>query len=170
MTQYRYLQAFVDKSGKPHVYFRRRGYPRIRLPDQVSSPEFALAYAAAIREEPMPPASSLLGGIIARPDRNPNAVQPLIGVYLLMRKGKVVYIGSSLNMPRRVADHRTNGRPFDKAFYIATTPREREALERVLIAAIRPLQNRVGTERNGLAVLSNLKTVMSNPLTSLEKK
>jgi hypothetical protein len=164
MKRYRYLQSFIDKSGKPHVYFRRQGHSRIRLPDQVGSPEFVLAYAAAMRQGPMPPASSLPGGVIAPRGRDPNTVQPLIGVYLLMRKGKVVYIGSSLNMPQRVADHRTNGRPFDKAFYIATTALEREALERVLIAAINPPQNRVGTERNGFAVGQTSRSALSNPL------
>jgi hypothetical protein len=34
--------------------------------------------------------------------KNPNAVQPLIGVYLLMLKGKIVCVGESLNMPKRV--------------------------------------------------------------------
>jgi hypothetical protein len=61
-----------------------------------------------------------------------------------MLKGKVAYIGSSLNMPQRVAAHRSNGRPFDQAFYIATKAKERDALERVLIRAINPPQNRTG--------------------------
>jgi hypothetical protein len=65
-----------------------------------------------------------------------------------MRRGKIIYIGSSLNMPRRVTDHRSNGRPFDKAFYIATTAREREALEKVLIAAINPSQNQRGRAKH----------------------
>jgi hypothetical protein len=55
-----------------------------------------------------------------------------------MLNDEIAYVGSSLNMPRRVAEHRKNGRPFDDAFYIATTAGEREALERVLIAAINP--------------------------------
>jgi hypothetical protein len=67
-----------------------------------------------------------------------------MGVYLLMLRGQIVYIGSSLNMPVRVAQHRGNGRPFDRAFFIATTARQRHALERVMIRAINPPQNRVG--------------------------
>jgi hypothetical protein len=69
-------------------------------------------------------------------------VQPLIGVYLLMLRGQIVYVGSSLNMPVRVSDHRSNGRPFDRVFYIATVANQREALERVLIRAINPPQNK----------------------------
>jgi hypothetical protein len=68
---------------------------------------------------------------------------PLVGVYLLMRKGKVVYIGSSLNMPDRVADHRTNGRPFDQAVYIVTRANQRKRLEAILIRAIKPAQNKI---------------------------
>jgi len=54
---------------------------------------------------------------------------------------KVVYVGSSLRMPQRVADHRSNGRPFDEVFYIATTPEQRKGLEKTLIRTINPLQN-----------------------------
>jgi predicted GIY-YIG superfamily endonuclease len=81
-------------------------------------------------------------GISVAQDADPSTVQPLIGVYLLLLKGKVVYVGSSLNMPNRVARHRTNGRPFDQVFYIATTANQREALETTLIRAISPPQNK----------------------------
>jgi hypothetical protein len=56
---------------------------------------------------------------------------PLVGVYLLMLNWKVVYIGSSLNIPSRIKEHRTNGRPFDQAFYIATSAEQRETLEKI---------------------------------------
>jgi hypothetical protein len=45
-------------------------------------------------------------------------------------------------MPKRIAAHRVNGRPFDQVFYIATSARQREGLERLLIRAINPPQNR----------------------------
>jgi hypothetical protein len=92
------------------------------------------------RSEP-PLTSALSGGIVASAD----TAQPLIGVYLLLLKGKISYVGSSLHMPRRVADHRSNGRPFDRVFYIATKANEREMLEATLIRAINPTQNRRGT-------------------------
>jgi len=113
-TKYRYVQSFIDEVGKVRNYFRRPGYPRIALPDQIGSPEFIRAHAAALKSKRTPPRSALRGGVES------SGAQPLIGVYLLMLRGKVVYVGSSLNMPKRVADHRSNGRPFDKAFYIAT--------------------------------------------------
>jgi hypothetical protein len=87
--------------------------------------------------------SAFPGGIVRSRDRkNPNAVQPLIGVYLLLLRYSVVYIGESLNMPERVAAHRSNGRPFDQVYYIATTANQRAGLERILIRAINPPGNR----------------------------
>jgi predicted GIY-YIG superfamily endonuclease len=141
MRKYRFVQKFVSR-GIPHLYFRRKGYPLIALPGPLGSPEFILAWTAAYKGEPLPPASSLPGGVIAKRDQDPNTVQPLIGVYLLMLKGRVVYVGSSLHMPRRVAAHRSGCRPFDQVFYIPTKANQYEALERVLIKAINPEQNR----------------------------
>jgi hypothetical protein len=82
------------------------------------------------------------GCVRSRGRKDPNLVQPLIGVYLLLLKGKIVYAGESLNMPKRVAEHRANGRPFDQAYYIATAANQRANLERVLIRAINPPGNR----------------------------
>jgi hypothetical protein len=137
---YRYLQAFIDDGGKHRIYFRRVGHPKIPLPGPIGSPEFILAYTAAFNE-PLVPPSSLPGGVIAKRGRDPNAVQPLVGVYLLLLKGQIAYVGESLNMPKRVAEHRSNCRPFDQVFYIATKANERVALERILIKAIIPPQN-----------------------------
>src|SRR5262249_55186972 len=132
--QFRYVQSFVDSEGTVRHYFRRRGYPRTTLPNVMGTPEFILTYTAALNKPPLVPASSLSSGVRVRRGWKPDTVQPLIGVYLLLRKGKVVYVGSSLNMPQRVADHQKNGRPFDQAFFIATKANQREALEQVLIA------------------------------------
>lgn len=70
---------------------------------------------------------------------------PNVGVYLLLLKGKVVYVGSSKRMPKRVAAHRNGSRPFDQAFYIPTKDGERLNLEATLIRAIRPAQNKIGS-------------------------
>lgn len=72
---------------------------------------------------------------------------PLVGVYLLLLKGRVVYIGSSKNMPMRVRQHRNGSRPFDNAYYIATTESEMRSLEASLIKAMLPVQNTSGTAR-----------------------
>ena len=135
-----YVHRFVDRHGTPRLYFRRKGY-RAPLPGPLGSSRFLRAYAAAL-EAPVITPSTRPGGVIAKHNH------PLIGVYLLIRKGRIVYVGSSLTMPKRVAEHRTNGRVFDQAFYIATTAKQRETLERILIRELGPAQNR-GHRLNG---------------------
>jgi hypothetical protein len=71
---------------------------------------------------------------------------PDVGVYILLLKGKIVYVGSSRTMRRRVAKHRTNGRPFDQVFYVATAEAERLRLEMTLIKAINPPGNIKGAQ------------------------
>jgi hypothetical protein len=138
----KYVQRWVDSAGKTQLYFRRPGWPRERLPGPIGSPEFVAAYEAVFNEPRVIP-STLPGGVVrSRARKNPNAVQPLIGVYLLLLRGRVVYVGESLNMPKRVAGHQSNGRPFDQVYYIATAANQRAALERILIQAINPSQNR----------------------------
>jgi integrase len=50
----RYVQAWVDIEGRSHHYFRRRGSPRVRLPGPPGSPEFMIAYQAALASAPEP--------------------------------------------------------------------------------------------------------------------
>ena len=139
---------YVNKARKDdrvRYYFRRRrGGVAIPLPGIPGDEQFMTAYYAALVETAHCIIPSTLPGGIVRPRgrKNPNAVQPLIGVYLLMLKGKIVYVGESLNMPKRVAEHRSNGRPFDQAYYIATVANQRANLERILIRAINPPGNR----------------------------
>jgi hypothetical protein len=112
------------------------------LPGPIGCPGFLTAYNAALAEPRIIP-SALSGGIVrSRGRKAPNAVQPVIGVYLLMLRSKIVYVGESLNMPKRVAEHRSNGRPFDQAYYIATMANQCAALERILIKGINPPSNR----------------------------
>jgi integrase len=48
----RYVQAWVDDEGRVHRYFRRRGYPRVRLPGLPGSVEFNRAYEEALAAAP----------------------------------------------------------------------------------------------------------------------
>jgi integrase len=50
----RYVQAWVDREGRVHRYFRRPGYPRARLPGLPGSAEFNRAYEEAIAAVPPP--------------------------------------------------------------------------------------------------------------------
>jgi site-specific recombinase XerD len=43
----KYVQHWVDHDGRAHCYFRRPGYPRVRLPGLPWSPSFMAAYEAA---------------------------------------------------------------------------------------------------------------------------
>ena len=44
----KYVQHWVDGDGRAHCYFRRQGYPRVRLPGLPWSPSFMAAYEAAL--------------------------------------------------------------------------------------------------------------------------
>jgi integrase len=50
----KYVQAWVDREGRVHRYFRRPGFPRVRLPGLPGSAEFNRAYEAAL-EAPQAP-------------------------------------------------------------------------------------------------------------------
>jgi hypothetical protein len=132
-----YVYQVVDRYGKARYYFRRHGVC-VRMPDDPRSAAFQRAYEHALAGFPLP-APKTRPKARSAPEREP---PPQVGVYILLLDNKVVYIGTSDRMPLRVAEHWTNGRPFDQAFYIATRPGERRRLERDLIAALRPQQNR----------------------------
>lgn len=147
---YPYVHTYKDRLGKTRTYFRR-GSSRIALP-MLGTREFDRAYRSAFGKEcdtsgEMPPpfrarVRRTKVGLERRRARSTAA-----GVYLLMLAGRIVYVGSSEDMATRVAGHRTNGRQFDRAFYIgAPTAKERLALEALLIAKLQPEQNRLGTK------------------------
>jgi integrase len=50
----RFVQAWVDGDGRPHHYFRRRGFKLRPLPGMPGSPEFMAEYTAAMAESPQP--------------------------------------------------------------------------------------------------------------------
>jgi integrase len=63
----RFVQAWVDKDGRAHHYFRRAGYPRIPLRGLPGSPEFNRAYEAALANgrEPIGAARTKPGSVNA---------------------------------------------------------------------------------------------------------
>ena len=51
----KYVQAFIDRTGKSRHYIRRRGYPRTALPGMPWGPTFMAAYEEAMaRQNPIP--------------------------------------------------------------------------------------------------------------------
>lgn len=146
----KYLHVFTDRHGKKRIYFRRAGHQPIPLPPDMESPEFHKSYEKALRattavKGPTPKQIERMREWSGR--RLASAVTDTmedVGVYLLMKAGRVVYVGTSRNCAQRIKDHRTTHRPFDKAFYIYAEDSERLALERALIRQLQPEQNAVG--------------------------
>jgi integrase len=50
----RFVQQWADHEGRVHRYFRRPGYPRVRLPGLPGSGEFMQAYQDALSSRPEP--------------------------------------------------------------------------------------------------------------------
>src|ERR1700716_4187956 len=48
----KFVQAFIDRHGKPRFYFRRPLFPRVPLPGLPWSPEFMAAYETALAGQP----------------------------------------------------------------------------------------------------------------------
>lgn len=66
------------------------------------------------------------------------------GVYILFWRRKVVYVGRSNSPTERVKTHRNNGRPFDHHVVITCSEDESYWIEKSLIDALQPRQNRAG--------------------------
>jgi hypothetical protein len=66
----RYVHAWIDRKGPRHQYFRRKGYPRVRLPGLPGSAEFERVYnetlLAGPRHFPRSPKSSVYFAKIGR--------------------------------------------------------------------------------------------------------
>lgn len=107
--RYRYLNSYTDRHGHKRTYFRRGGKPQIPLPEPESS-EFFEAYQNALKAVSGPQQWHRL----APGRRRRKKLNAKTGVYLLIHKGMLIYVGSSKNMAGRVMKHRTNGRPFDQ--------------------------------------------------------
>ena len=58
-TEWKYVNKDTDRYGRVRYYFRIRGQQKIRLPDDISSEAFALAYFAARNGENPSPAKPL---------------------------------------------------------------------------------------------------------------
>src|SRR5262245_9384970 len=49
-----YTHGFIDRHGKPRLYFRRPGFAQVPLPGLPWSPEFMAAHEAAMKGEAAP--------------------------------------------------------------------------------------------------------------------
>ena len=59
----RFVRTWIDKkTGRTYAFFRRRGYPSVRLPGSIGSAEFLAAYHACLRgKQPVPAIAALTG-------------------------------------------------------------------------------------------------------------
>ena len=70
----------------------------------------------------------------------------LSGIYFLVNSSEVVYIGASVNVHGRLAQHRNEGnKPFDSYFFVPCAPEELYWLELHYIRKFCPRLNRAGT-------------------------
>jgi hypothetical protein len=146
----KHVHTMYRKDGRKVCYYRRPGCAAIPLPITVGSREFAAAYKTAVEQTQAAieqrRAASLAPSSIARVREAVIGTMADSGVYLLIREGRVTYVGTSRNCGDRIAKHRQNGRPFDKAFYIFAEGSEREWLEALLIRQLMPPENKRQTK------------------------
>lgn len=63
------------------------------------------------------------------------------GIYFLLRKGEVIYVGQSVDVLHRIARHRREGRTFDAFSYMECDPEDLDRLETLYIKAFVPVEN-----------------------------
>jgi len=65
----------------------------------------------------------------------------LCGVYFLIRGGRVVYVGQSVNVLRRISEHMKGGARFDSFAFSPCGQNEMDRLEATYIRALFPDEN-----------------------------
>jgi hypothetical protein len=68
-----------------------------------------------------------------------NAWSSVVGIYFLVKGTKVVYVGQSLNVHRRISDHRD--KDFDRYAVIQCPSAMLDKLESLYIHTLRPILN-----------------------------
>jgi hypothetical protein len=65
----------------------------------------------------------------------------MCGVYFLVSNDRVVYVGQSVNIPARVAQHKTSGKTFDRVAFVECEKEWLNVLESLYIHVLRPSLN-----------------------------
>jgi hypothetical protein len=78
------------------------------------------------------------------------------GVYFLMFQSRVVYVGATHCVAKRIGDHCRNKR-FDRAYFIPAELQHAFAIERTYIHKLQPVYNRAGTSRRATDRRNGLK-------------
>jgi hypothetical protein len=139
---------YRDRHGQQRVYLRVPGRAAIRLRAPVGTDQFRDEYREAMNSpgemlrKQRRPQNDAKAWSLARLKEAVRETMADEGVYLLIRGGKVTYVGQSKNCARRIDSHRMNGRQFDRAHYIFIEGRQRVTLERLLIRQLAPVENK----------------------------
>jgi integrase len=83
-----FVQAWVDAEGRVHRYFRRPGYPRVRLPGLPGSTEFMAAYQEALEGPPL-----VIGAIRSKP----GTVAAAVAAYLVSPEFSALATGTQVH-------------------------------------------------------------------------
>ena len=68
---------------------------------------------------------------------------PVSCVYFLYLADKLKYIGQSVNLKNRLAQHKSGGKVFDNVFYIDVPKEALYEVENTLIARLKPEDNKL---------------------------
>jgi len=79
--------------------------------------------------------------------RELTGVNPPPGIYFLVWRGQIMYIGQSVNPYVRIATHAKDGKAFTRAYFLPVPRGELDAVEGALIRALKPRLN--GRGANG---------------------
>jgi hypothetical protein len=145
-TKPKHVRTMKRRNGTIVCYYRRPGCVAVPLPLPIGSPEFNQAYKEAEAQTVFLVKRRRTSGLHpASAGRLAGAIKDTMadcGVYLLLRAGRVVYVGTSKNCGARIADHRASGRDFDRAYYIFAEDGDRDRLEAILIRQLAPEGNK----------------------------
>lgn len=83
--------------------------------------------------DPLPSVEEILAAAIP--------AEPIPAVYFLISAGRIVYVGQTTDLYRRIADHRRVGKDFDAMSWIKVSPAVMSEVEARYIEALKPALN-----------------------------
>ncbi|GIK83061.1 MAG: hypothetical protein BroJett024_41660 [Alphaproteobacteria bacterium] len=152
------LTTRMGKGGRPRkpanahlpagVYAKKRG-TGVRYYDRFGvalGRDLVAAMESALNDGREPPFSIVHFGRYTVLDektivQRSRPVQALCGVYFLIHRSRVVYVGQSVNILARIADHARSVRTFDRAHWVLCPEKDLNELEATYIDVLRPPLN-----------------------------
>jgi hypothetical protein len=152
--------VYAKKRGRNVRYYDRLGTP--------VGPEIQEAIAASKREKRTRFFSMLSTSkhavlteeaIVARS----LPAEPQCGVYFLIQDSRIVYIGQSVNVHARLADHWNGEKRFDRVYWVRCAQRDLAPLEAAYIAQFNPPLNKVQPSRTRTFVVREPRPKTPDP-------